>query len=918
MAKRMLIDAQHPEETRVVIADENQIYDFDFVSTSKKQLKGNIYLAKITRVEPSLQAAFVEYGGGKQGFLPFSEIHADYYQIPVSDRKRLMEEAQREETPEEAEERNDLEATREQDTSGDTTSEITENPASEHQSLSSASDAPSHETTDFLPPANLFESSAHGSQDAENDHPAYLTQGAIDISISEEVEMPETGDHAISGSEPAFSNAEEAGEHKETQVTETLGSEHAADHSASENQTAEGVETLSNEEEDYQNRPKKNLFFKRYKIQEVIRRGQIVLVQVIKEERGNKGCSLTTYLSLAGRYCVLMPNSPKDGGISRKIASADDRKRLKAISTELRLAQGMSVIIRTAGMDRTRAEIKRDYDYLVKLWNQIREDTLKSNAPALIYEESDIIKRAIRDQYSSDIDELIIEGDDGYKAAKEFMKLLLPSHTPKIKHYKEATPLFYAYNIEEQLLSMHDPVVKLRSGGYLVINPTEALISIDVNSGRATGERNIEETATKTNLEAVAEVARQLRLRDLAGLIVIDLIDMMESRNRRAVEKALKDSLKADRAKIQLGRISPFGLLEMSRQRLRPSISESNMVQCPHCVGRGIIRSNESMSIQMIRSIEKEASSGVWSSLRLIAPQEVALHLLNTKRDALRAIEQRHNLTIQVLIGVNIASSEFNLEKMRRSQGGERGEGGEHRDRDRRPPRRDRPERHERHERPERAERSRPVEATPMSEEAGNDNFDRSNEGSIEMMETPREESFTGDRDRKSRGRRRRGGRNRDNRDRNPDHANRADRPAPMPVDATFDPNNPVLENAVIADHAPTEEFVPQEGQRHDASGRPPRNRGGRGRRRWRDRDERGTSNSPGNSQEPHSNAPVQENTDGNTLPAFATEERAPVEQERPRTQETLVEANAMESHTHNPDAPAKKGWWQKMIELDD
>ncbi len=430
----------------------------------------------------------------------------------------------------------------------------------------------------------------------------------------------------------------------------------------------EGVETLASEEEEY--RPKKNQFFKRYKIQEVIRRGQIVLVQVIKEERGNKGVSLTTYLSLAGRYCVLMPNSPKGGGISRKIASADDRKRLKAISTELRLAQGMSVIIRTAGMDRTRAEIKRDYDYLVKLWNQIREDTLHSNAPALIYEESDIIKRAIRDQYSGDIDELIIEGDEGYAAAREFMKLLLASHTPKIKHYNEPTPLFYAYNIEEQLLSMHDPIVKLRSGGYIVINPTEALISIDVNSGRSTGERNIEETATKTNLEAAAEVARQLRLRDLAGLIVIDFIDMLESRNRRAVEKAIKDALKADRAKIQLGRISPFGLLEMSRQRLRSSISEMSMVQCPHCIGRGVIRSNESMSIQMIRAIEKEASAGVWSSLRLVAPQPVALHMLNTKRDILRAIEQRYNLTLQVLIGPDLTSSEFKLEKMRRSQGG--------------------------------------------------------------------------------------------------------------------------------------------------------------------------------------------------------------------------------------------------------
>ena len=913
MAKRMLIDAQHPEETRVIIADENQIYDFDFVSTAKKQLKGNIYLAKITRVEPSLQAAFVEYGSGKQGFLPFSEIHADYYQIPISDRKRLMEEAQAELDREEAAERHTSENTQE----------------------SSAPEISSEQA----PAPELLEDMSDTVDDSI-DHPAYLTQGAIDISTSEEVAMPDTmpisqaleqveplviaqNDQIEPAAElPQELTSEQQAENADYQAAEgQSGESHAA-----EGQAAEGVETLPSEE-DYQDRPKKNVFLRRYKIQEVIRRGQIVLVQVIKEERGNKGCSLTTYLSLAGRYCVLMPNSPKDGGISRKIASADDRKRLKSISTELRLATGMSVIIRTAGMDRTRAEIKRDYDYLVKLWNQIREDTLKSNAPALIYEESDIIKRAIRDQYSSDIDELIVEGDEGYNAAKEFMKLLLPSHTPKIKHYNDATPLFYAYGIEEQLLSMHDPVVKLRSGGYLVINPTEALISVDVNSGRATGERNIEETAVKTNLEAAAEVARQLRLRDLAGLVVIDFIDMMESRNRRAVEKTLKDSLKADRAKIQLGRISPFGLLEMSRQRLRPSISESNMVQCQHCIGRGIVRSNESMSIQMIRAIEKEASTGTWSGLRLIAPQEVALHLLNFKRDSLRTIEQRHNLTIQVLIGPDMAASDFNLEKMRRSdRTNERSDNNtEQRERRPRRPERDRNDRPERNnnERNNRFDRPRPAqEPASAHEAASNDNIDGMTDNSVDTIQIIQDEPGS-ERDRKSRGRRRRGGRNRDR------DYNRGDRPAPSTpqlAESGYSEQPVHTGEAGMVEELPAIDGVQQDNQQPN-SGRPPRTRGGRGRRRWRDDrapKEGQASEQLGEQSGEYSPAPKTYHfepsstsaTDGNALPAFATEERAPAE--APRRSFETVDAYTQPAQETASAQPSKKGWWQKMIDLDD
>jgi ribonuclease E len=883
MAKRMLIDAVHSEETRVVILDDNQIYDFDFVTSSKKQLKGNIYLAKITRVEPSLQAAFVEYGGGKQGFLPFSEIHTDYYQIPVSDRQRLMEESERE-------------------VEVDDTRETVEQPQGQEQQFTEeqsdlAFDQEANDISTELPPAipagadDMLPEQAPAAEDESR--PAYLMQSAEEIvTSSEEIDLPEQMD---SGNAPEDFN--EAGNTEQSTIGAT----------SSESDKNEEVETLPNEEEEVQQRrPKRNAFLKRYKIQEVIRRGQIVLVQVIKEERGNKGVSLTTYLSLAGRYCVLMPNSPKDGGISRKIASAEDRKRLKAISTEMRLAQGMSVIIRTAGMERTRGEIKRDYDYLVKLWNQIREDTLKSTAPALIYEESDIIKRAIRDQYNNDIDDVIIEGDAGYRAARDFMKILLPSHTPKIKQHQESTPLFYAYNVEDQLLSMHDPVCKLRSGGYIVMNPTEALISIDVNSGRATTERNIEETATKTNLEAAVEIARQLRLRDLAGLIVIDFIDMLESRNRRAVEKALKDALKADRAKIQLGRISPFGLLEMSRQRLRPSISESNMVQCAHCTGRGYIRSNDSMSIQIIRAIEKEASTGTWSGLRLIAPQALALHLLNSKRDALRALEQRHNVSLQILINNDLPDSEFNLEKMRRSQTDRGSERSERNERSERSERNDNDrgrgrDRGRDRDRDRDRDRNRHQEhAAPAVEPASVD--DVSGDNITEISDPQRDDTYSPD-GRRGRRRGRRGGRNRD----------RNDRPQ--------QPSDNVIP-MTAAEPAAAEEIdsnAPEAGnQPGDDNRRERRQRGGRGRRRWRDRDDRSPRrDDEQNKSEKTWNTAEAASASVNVLPSFAAEN--PVKSSPPPLPTKEAKAvNAAPSTPRDPNAPTKKGWWQKMIQLDE
>ncbi len=835
MPKRMLIDALHPEEMRVVIADNQRIDEFDFASTSRQQVKGNIYLAKITRVEPSLQAAFVEYGGGKQGFLPFSEIHPDYYQIPMSDRKKLMEEVERELEQELAEEEAELNAL-------DSSSEPTA-------------------ITDVETPA-VVEELTEASPQAE----------AFEVPAFEASSTPEP---IAESSEPVPSSFEPA----PVETTDAPSQEVSAEQpqpSEAQPEAGENVETMMSEEEEASSKRKKRVpFFKRYRIQEVIKRGQVVLVQVIKEERGNKGVSLTTYLSLAGRYCVLMPNSPRDGGVSRKISDITTRRRLKELMAELKLAKGMSVIIRTAGVDRARPEIRRDFDYLVKLWNQIRDDTLSSTAPALVYEESNLIKRAIRDHYTSDIDEVIVEGEKGFGEAKEFMELLLPSHTPKVKQYDENMPLFYSFGIEDQLLSMYDPVVKLRSGGYIVINPTEALISIDVNSGRSTSERNIEETAAKTNIEAAYEIARQLRLRDLAGLIVVDFIDMLESRNRRSVERSLKDALRSDRAKIQLGRISPFGLLEMSRQRLRPSISEASTVPCAHCNGRGVIRSNESLALHVLRTLEKDASGGQYVELRVTVPQDLAVYMLNHKRQMLIDIEKRYGVTVTIIVDLSLAGFEFNVEKLRRDRTArpERENGGRDRDRDRG---RDRGRR----DRGPREENAATETITDVVEESAETSDNDNNEGTRE----PRD----------SRGRRRRGGRGRG---RNREFNNTPEN-AGEPVNA----DAPVSENTgEVIDASPA-----PEGKRED---RPRRDRGRRGgRRNWKDRDESTSAEASSPQAEP---APTPPQADVYELPNFT--QRAATE---PKTQPQEA-PKPVESTARPAGEPPRKGWWQKMIELE-
>ncbi|MFC3582018.1 Rne/Rng family ribonuclease [Sphingomonas hylomeconis] len=565
MTMRMLIDARHREETRVAVVNGNRIEEFDFESSEHKQLKGNIYLAKVTRVEPSLQAAFVDYGGNRHGFLAFSEIHPDYYQIPKEDRDALLRE--------EAEH------------------------AAEEMALRAQHD--------------------DDEDDLHDDEDGYVSGGEHDDEIDEDsVERFEDD----GGVEPEGA-AEPRGRRRKRGAND------------------EAAEDL---------RERRTNLRHRYKIQDVIRRRQVLLVQVVKEERGNKGAALTSYLSLAGRYCVLMPNTSHGGGISRKISNAGDRKRLKSIMADMKLPPSMGCIVRTAGLQRTRQEIKRDFDYLARLWDGIREKTLESSAPALVYGDSDLLKRAIRDIYNKDIDEVIVEGVEGYQQAREFMKLLMPSHARKVKHYSDAVPLYQRARVEEQLSAMYHPVVQLKSGGYLVINPTEALVSIDINSGRSTREHSIEQTATATNLEAAQEIARQLRLRDMAGLVVIDFIDMDNSSNVRKVEKAMKDALKNDRARIQVGRISSFGLMEMSRQRLRTGVLEASTRQCPHCEGTGLVRTASSSGVSALRLIEDEAAQGRGSILTLHASAEAAFFLLNRKRGDLAEIEERYGVTIEV------------------------------------------------------------------------------------------------------------------------------------------------------------------------------------------------------------------------------------------------------------------------------
>ena len=632
MVRKMLIDATHAEETRVVVVDGNKVEEFDFETVNKRQLAGNIYLAKVTRVEPSLQAAFVDYGGNRHGFLAFAEIHPDYYQIPMADRKALLEEERAFARAEEEE----------------------ENGRHRRRGPRAAARAGAANSGDAVQTAEI------GTMDVvdlgeETGADALYAATPADHAGSPEDDLsfpPAAGRRSRSRGDEAEDENEDGG-------TKTY---RLMDHAT---ELDDEIESVAEEDVAEEIRQPRKPRPRKYKIQEVVKVRQIMLVQVVKEERGNKGAALTTYLSLAGRYCVLMPNTARGGGISRKITQAADRKKLKEIAQEIEVPEGAGLIIRTAGAKRTKPEIRRDYEYLMRLWEQVRELTLKSIAPAPIYEEGNLIKRSIRDLYNREIEEVLVEGVEGYRVAKDFMKMIMPSHAKVVQPYAEPMPLFARYQVESYLGGMFNPTVQLKSGGYIVIGVTEALVAIDVNSGRATKEGSIEQTALNTNLEAAEEIARQLRLRDLAGLIVIDFIDMEERKNNASVEKRLKDKLKTDRARIQVGRISGFGLLEMSRQRLRPGMLESTTQPCAHCHGTGLIRSDDSMALQVLRQLEEEGTRKRSKEVLLRAPVAVVNYLMNQKREHIALIEARYDMAVRIEADPSLISPDYSIEKFK-------------------------------------------------------------------------------------------------------------------------------------------------------------------------------------------------------------------------------------------------------------
>jgi ribonuclease E len=721
MPNKMLIDATHPEETRVVVVRGNRVEEFDFETANRKQLRGNIYLAKVTRVEPSLQAAFVEYGGNRHGFLAFSEIHPDYYQIPVADRQALIEADERahREAEEENENRSNRRRSRHRSSRRRGHNDRVQSGVVEHAEAPEAGalaghdhpqdgehggreaaihhDDEGHETHAYGHDDHGHDDHGHDDHDHhdhEHDHdeahyepvaapPSEEARAetpvaaVVEASVAATSEEP-VADHHDEHADDERSHAEQAEENVahaddaamerayEAHATSSLeehpehslapqGDEHHEDDEGEDDAEEEVVESVGGDDvlEEVPERPFRPR--RQYKIQEVIKRRQVMLVQVVKEERGNKGAALTTYLSLAGRYAVLMPNTARGGGISRKITSAQDRSRLKEVVQDLDVPEGMGIILRTAGASRTKPEIKRDFEYLIRMWETVRDTTLNSQAPTLVYEEGSLIKRSLRDLYNKEIDDIMVAGDAGYHEARDFMKMLMPANVRAVKQYRDGQPLFSRMGVESQLDAMFSPTVQLRSGGYIVINQTEALVSIDVNSGRATREHHIEDTALKTNLEAAEEVARQLRLRDLAGLIVIDFIDMDEKRNNRAVERKLSDCLRQDRARIQVGRISHFGLLEMSRQRIRASVLESSTEPCPQCGGTGHVRSVSSVALQLLRGIEEILMKGATHNLVVRTRNDVALYVLNHKRGHLRDLENAFKVTLAVVSDPNVS-----------------------------------------------------------------------------------------------------------------------------------------------------------------------------------------------------------------------------------------------------------------------
>ncbi|MES2254861.1 MAG: Rne/Rng family ribonuclease [Pseudomonadota bacterium] len=939
MSKRMLIDANHPEETRVVVLDGSKVEEFDFEAASKRPLKGNIYLAKVTRVEPSLQAAFVEYGGNRQGFLAFAEIHPDYYQIPVADRQALLAEQEAEARRRQEDDiesfemgsgaKSNGEDEEEDEAAEDVTEEGDDTALVPLDAASIEIPRESEPEPDDTAPAPA-EDLAHGEDDDHAD--VFVNHGGATVehdTDEDEDEVPTKSEaaqvaEADYGRDAQIAEAEaEAAEENEGEIEPVSSGEAAPDGDVASAEATEefeataenegAIEPVEGETGDgeagegeageggekklqMQRPPQKWMRRRHYKIQEVIKRRQIILVQVVKEERGNKGAALTTYLSLAGRYCVLMPNTPRGGGISRKITNAADRKRLKSAAQGLELPEGMGLIIRTAGENRTKIEIRRDYEYLMRLWDTIREKTLSSNAPACVYEEGDLIKRVIRDLFTKDVKDVVVEGEAGFRNAKDFMRMLMPTQARNVHQYKDTVPLFQRMHIEQQLDAMFSSTVTLKSGGYIVINQTEALVSIDVNSGRATREHSIEETARKTNLEAADEVGRQLRLRDLAGLIVIDFIDMEEGRNDREVEKRLRDAVKNDRARVQIGKISQFGLMEMSRQRLRAGVVASSTVVCPHCGGAGIVRSVESTALRVLRALEEEGEKNRASAVTVKVANDVAIYTLNQKRRELARIETEYGMEVSFEPKEGLMAGHFELDRVRT-----------------RDPE-DRPRSH-----------AVSIEAGFVPSDEPEDNVvEAEEENEIEAVEgatADTDDAADGDtgqtpqqaRTADGKRRRRRGGRGR-NRDRGP-RPEGADQVAPSGEDHT---NGAVVE-AAHTDQGDTDE----DGQDHGGDGQngtdpqgqtadgARRRRRRRGRRGGRNRDQEGAPSAPTFAPEADRfGTPDEIDTTPSSTPVHAPgAPSAPVWSLQDDIPDT----------TPTDDAPksAKKGWWQRAFSGD-
>ncbi len=851
MAKKMLIDATHAEETRVVVADGNKVEEFDFESLNKRQLAGNIYLAKITRVEPSLQAAFVDYGGNRHGFLAFSEIHPDYYQIPTADREALL-----------AEERAYAEAQAAAEADADA------KPKRSRRRRKKPADAQAGTANETV--AADSNDDAVTSGDAEDASATPSSMDVVDLDADEG--GPELiGDESDDNGDDTAKPADEAKD--------------------------PNISTVADDDDQEDIRPVRKPRPRRYKIQEVVKVRQVMLVQVVKEERGNKGAALTTYLSLAGRYCVLMPNTSHGGGISRKITTAADRKKLKDIANSLEVPQGAGLIIRTAGAKRTKTEIKRDYEYLQRQWEQVRDLTLKSIAPAAIYQEGDLIHRSIRDLYNRDIDEVLVEGEAGYRHAKNFMKMIMPSHAKNVKQYTDQMPLFARHQVEGYLADMFNPTVQLKSGGYIVIGVTEALIAIDVNSGRSTKEGSIEDTATKTNLEASDEIARQLRLRDLAGLIVIDYIDMDERRNNAAVEKRLKDKLKSDRARIQVGRISGFGLLEMSRQRLRPGMLEATTQPCHACHGTGIVRSDDSLALSILRQLEEEGTRRRSREVLLTVPIGILNFIMNTKREYLAAIETRYGLSIRVEGDPMLVSPDYKIEKFKTAT--------------------------------RRVQAEAPVISmdSALMEEVANE---ASDEDSAPVVDSPAEiAANAGDEAPKKKRRRRRGGRGRRKSDTgngengNTENGNGDNGTAEAATsDDAAKPDAEVTEAPAAEAEAPADAPVAETPAEEEAP-KPKRKRASRAKKKP-------VEEAPAEEAQPEeAQAPAAEEAQPEEAPAETAaeeapqpvpEEAAPVEeaqgaeetpeQPEPEPERTPEPAMAEETPADDPDRPKKRGWW--------